>query len=179
MSFTTLSPAVPHIKDGKLRALAVTSRTRSQTVPDVPTMTEAGYPDIEGDTWVGVLAPAGTDPQIITLLNREIVKIMRTACHEGTLGAAWLRAGRHYARRICCPDQDRNREMGKGHSLSGHPDAVKPIVKVSLPQSMAAAGLRKATGHLKSIIISQLTCSARRRYNGRPSLGRALRPRAG
>ena len=79
MSFTTLSPAVPHIKDGMLRALAVTSRTRSQTVPDVPTMTEAGYPDIEGDTWVGVLVPIGTDPQIITLLNREIVKIVKLA----------------------------------------------------------------------------------------------------
>jgi len=79
MSFTTLSPAVPHIKDGTLRALAVTSRTRSQTVPDVPTMTEAGYPDIEGDTWVGVLVPIGTDPQIIALLNREIVKIVKLA----------------------------------------------------------------------------------------------------
>ncbi|SRR6266508_5975062 len=76
ISFSTLSPAVPHIKEGKLRALAVTSRTRSQTVPDVPTMTEAGYPDIEGDTWVGVLAPAGTDGHIVTLLNREIVKIL-------------------------------------------------------------------------------------------------------
>ena len=76
ISFSTLSPAVPHIKEGKLRALAVTGRTRSQSVPDVPTMTEAGYPDIEGDTWVGVLAPAGTDGHIVTLLNREIVKIL-------------------------------------------------------------------------------------------------------
>ena len=85
MSFTTLSPAVPHIKDGTLRALAVTSRTRSQTVPDVPTMTEAGYPDIEGDTWVGVLVPIGTDPQIITLLNREIVKIVKLAAMKERL----------------------------------------------------------------------------------------------
>jgi tripartite-type tricarboxylate transporter receptor subunit TctC len=76
ISFSTLSPAVPHIKEGTLRALAVTSKTRSQTVPDVPTMTEAGYPDVEGDTWVGVLVPAGTDGQIIALLNREIVRIL-------------------------------------------------------------------------------------------------------
>jgi tripartite-type tricarboxylate transporter receptor subunit TctC len=76
ISFSTLSPAVPQIKGGKLRALAVTSKTRSQTVPDVPTMAEAGYPDIEGDTWVGVLAPAGTENHIVTLLNREIVKIL-------------------------------------------------------------------------------------------------------
>ena len=85
MSFTTLSPAVPHIKDGTLRALAVTSRTRSQTVPDVPTMTEAGYPDVEGDTWVGVLVPIGTDPQIIALLNREIVKIVKLAAMKKRL----------------------------------------------------------------------------------------------
>ena len=77
ISFSTLSPAVPHIKEGTLRALAVTSRTRSQSVPDVPTMAEAGYPDIEGNTWVGVLVPAGTDGYIVTLLNREIVKILR------------------------------------------------------------------------------------------------------
>lgn len=76
ISFSTLSPAVPHIKEGKLRALAVTSRTRSPAVSDVPTMAEAGYPDIEGDTWVGVLAPAGTGGHIVTLLNREIVKIL-------------------------------------------------------------------------------------------------------
>jgi tripartite-type tricarboxylate transporter receptor subunit TctC len=75
--FSTLSPAVPFIKEGKLRALAVTGRARSQSTPDVPTMTEAGNPNIEGDTWVGVLAPARTDPQIIDLLHREIVGILK------------------------------------------------------------------------------------------------------
>lgn len=76
ISFSTLSPAVPFIKEGKLRALAVTGRTRSQSAPDVPTMAESGYPEIEGDTWVGVLAPAGTDVQIVKLLHREIVGII-------------------------------------------------------------------------------------------------------
>jgi tripartite-type tricarboxylate transporter receptor subunit TctC len=75
--FTTLTPAVPLLREGKLRGLAVTGRTRSPTVPDVPTLAEAGHPEIEGDTWVGVLAPAGTDGQIVTLLNREIVKILK------------------------------------------------------------------------------------------------------
>jgi len=75
--FSTLSPAVPFVKEGKLRALATTGRARSRTTPDVLTMTEAGYPGIEGDTWVGVLAPAGTHPEIITLLNREIVNILK------------------------------------------------------------------------------------------------------
>jgi tripartite-type tricarboxylate transporter receptor subunit TctC len=68
--------AGPQIKDGKLRALAVTSKTRAQMLPDVPTMAEAGYPDIEGDSWVGLLVPAGTPKEIITSLHRETVKII-------------------------------------------------------------------------------------------------------
>jgi len=76
ISFTTLTPAVPQIKEGNLRALAVIGKTRSQTVPDVPTMAEAGYPGIEGDTWVGVLAPAGTDSHIVALLHREIAAVL-------------------------------------------------------------------------------------------------------
>jgi tripartite-type tricarboxylate transporter receptor subunit TctC len=76
IGFNALTPAVPQIKEGKLRALAVTSKARSQSMPDVPTMTEAGYPDIQGDTWVGILVPAGTPKDIITLLHRETAKII-------------------------------------------------------------------------------------------------------
>jgi tripartite-type tricarboxylate transporter receptor subunit TctC len=76
IGFNALTPAVPQIKDGKLRALAVTSKLRSQILPDVPTMTEAGHPDIAGDSWIGVLVPAGTPKEIIALLHREIAKII-------------------------------------------------------------------------------------------------------
>jgi len=76
VGFTTLPPTVPHIKSGKLRALAIAGAKRSRSVPDVPTMAEAGYPDVDGDTWVGVFAPAGTDTQVVALLNREIVGIL-------------------------------------------------------------------------------------------------------
>ena len=76
IGFTSPTAAVPQIKDGKLRALAVTSKSRSQTLLDVETMAEAGYPDIEGDSWVGVLVPSGTPKDIIMLLNREIVTII-------------------------------------------------------------------------------------------------------
>ena len=76
VGFGSPTVAVPLIRDGRLRALAVTSKVRTQTLPDVPTMTEAGYPDIEGDTFVGFVVPARTPKEIIGVLNREIVKSM-------------------------------------------------------------------------------------------------------
>jgi tripartite-type tricarboxylate transporter receptor subunit TctC len=76
IGFSTLASAGPYIKAGTLRALAITSKRRSRIEPEIPTMTEAGYPDIEGDNWVGVLVPARTPKEIVTLLHREIVKIL-------------------------------------------------------------------------------------------------------
>jgi tripartite-type tricarboxylate transporter receptor subunit TctC len=73
IGFCQITPVVPQIKEGNLRALAVTSKTRSQAAPNVPTMKEAGFPNIEGDSWFGVLVPAGTPRDIIALLNREII----------------------------------------------------------------------------------------------------------
>jgi len=75
----TPTVAVPLVNDGKLSAIAVTSKTRTQTLPNVPTMAESGYRDIEGDSFVGFVVPAGTPKDIITLLNGEIVKSLATA----------------------------------------------------------------------------------------------------
>jgi tripartite-type tricarboxylate transporter receptor subunit TctC len=72
IGFTSPTAAAPQIKDGKLRALAVTSKTRSPTLPDVETMTEAGFPDIKGDSWVGLLFPAGTPRELVSLVHREV-----------------------------------------------------------------------------------------------------------
>jgi tripartite-type tricarboxylate transporter receptor subunit TctC len=77
--FASPSPAAQQVDDGKLRALAVTSKTRSQALPDVPTMAEAGYPDIAGDNWQAVVVPAGTPKGIIGYLHREIVAIIALA----------------------------------------------------------------------------------------------------
>jgi tripartite-type tricarboxylate transporter receptor subunit TctC len=66
--------AVALIRDGRLRALAVTGKTRTATLPEVPTMEEAGYPGIEGESFVGFVVPARTPPDVVALLNREIVK---------------------------------------------------------------------------------------------------------
>jgi tripartite-type tricarboxylate transporter receptor subunit TctC len=76
IGLTSLAAALPQIKDGKVRALAVTSKARSDALPDVPTMAEAGHPDVVGDSWVGVLVPTGTPKEIVALLNREIVQII-------------------------------------------------------------------------------------------------------
>jgi tripartite-type tricarboxylate transporter receptor subunit TctC len=68
--------ALPHIKSGKLRALAVTSLERSSVAPEVPTVAESGYPGFEALAWHGILAPARTPPAVIRKLNEEIVKAL-------------------------------------------------------------------------------------------------------
>ncbi len=76
--FDNLPPSLPQIRSGKLRALAVTSATRSAALPDVPTIAESGLPGFEASSWFGVLAPAGTPPAIIARLNADGVKWLAT-----------------------------------------------------------------------------------------------------
>jgi len=76
IGFSTLASAAAQIQAGQIRALAVTSKARSQWLSDVLTTAEAGYPDIEGDGWVGALVPAGTPKGIIAMLHDEIVRII-------------------------------------------------------------------------------------------------------
>jgi tripartite-type tricarboxylate transporter receptor subunit TctC len=76
ISFGALPPAVQHVKENKLRALAVTSTTNSQVLPGTPSIAEAGYPDIAADIWTAVLVPAGTPNEITSLLQREIAKLV-------------------------------------------------------------------------------------------------------
>jgi tripartite-type tricarboxylate transporter receptor subunit TctC len=73
ISFGALAPAVPLIKSGALRALAVTGKARSPTLPEIPTMAEAGFPEVEGSTWTAVVVPAGTPKDIVAELHRIIV----------------------------------------------------------------------------------------------------------
>jgi tripartite-type tricarboxylate transporter receptor subunit TctC len=74
ISFGAMAPAVPLIKSGDLRALAVTGKERSPALPDVPTMAESGFPEVEGATWTAVAVPAGTPKEIIAQLHDMIVK---------------------------------------------------------------------------------------------------------
>jgi tripartite-type tricarboxylate transporter receptor subunit TctC len=75
--FTTLAPAIPQIKAGNLRALAVMAKTRVPALPDVPTMEEAGFKDQEADTFFAMLVPAGTPKPIVELLYRETINILK------------------------------------------------------------------------------------------------------
>jgi tripartite-type tricarboxylate transporter receptor subunit TctC len=76
IAFTALPPSLSNIKDGKLRALAVLSPVRHPALPDVPSAVEAGVPDLESDTLTGLLAPAGTPPEIVAILQREAAKMV-------------------------------------------------------------------------------------------------------
>ena len=78
MLFNTVGSVQPSVKSGRLRALAVTTTSRSGALPDVPTMAEAGLPGFEMQSWFGLLAPAGTPRPIISRLNAETIKALNT-----------------------------------------------------------------------------------------------------
>ena len=74
---STMPPALPHIKTGKVRVIAVTSAKRSAVLPDVPTVAESGVPGYEAIAWQGLVAPAGTPKAVIVRLNAEFVKALK------------------------------------------------------------------------------------------------------
>jgi tripartite-type tricarboxylate transporter receptor subunit TctC len=76
ISFGAMPPAVQHVKEGKLRALAITSTARADALADVPTIVEAGYPDFAADIWTAVLVPAGTPRPIVDTLQHEIARLV-------------------------------------------------------------------------------------------------------
>ena len=87
IAFLGLPPAAPHIKEGTLRALAVTSPRRSPVFPDVPTMDESGVPDQQSELIIGVLVPAATPKPIVDLLQRQIARIVALPDVKGRLDA--------------------------------------------------------------------------------------------
>jgi tripartite-type tricarboxylate transporter receptor subunit TctC len=81
LMFDNLPSAMPHIRSGKLKALAVTSAGRSGAIPELPTVEEAGGPALKGyeaSSWFGLLAPAGTPPDIVGRLQAETAKALAT-----------------------------------------------------------------------------------------------------
>jgi len=76
LMFSPIQSVLPLLRDGRLRAMAVTSKARSPVLPDVPTVAESGYPGFEATLWNALFAPAGTPPQVLEMLHREAVKAL-------------------------------------------------------------------------------------------------------
>jgi len=104
--FAIVPAVLPHVRAGKMKALAVTGLKRSALAPDVPSVAELGYPQLESLAWIGLLAPAGTPAEVVNRLNAEAVKAMRASQTRELLGrqgfdvvagspaefSAWIRA---------------------------------------------------------------------------------------
>ena len=87
LAMSAFPPAMPHMKSGKLRVLAVTSAARSGLLPDVPTISESGLPGYEAAGWFGVLVPAGTPKPVVAKLNAGINRVLETAEVKASLAA--------------------------------------------------------------------------------------------
>jgi tripartite-type tricarboxylate transporter receptor subunit TctC len=85
MAFETVPLLLGHIQAGKLRAIAVADAIRSHQLPDVPTTVESGFPEMQATFWLGVMAPAGTAPAIVSKLNATINGIMQSRDLEASL----------------------------------------------------------------------------------------------
>ena len=114
MFIGAINSLLPLIKEGKLRALAMAGGRRVASLPDVPTMSEAGLSGFEVGSGVGLVAPAGTPPDIVDTLNREIGKIIATPGYQGAHGRDRSRRGRHDARGLRGDDRGRLCEVGQG-----------------------------------------------------------------
>jgi tripartite-type tricarboxylate transporter receptor subunit TctC len=92
--FDNLPSALPQIKGGRLRAIAVTSLKRAPVLPDIPTINESGLPGFEASSWFGVLAPAGTPAAVVARINTEVNKWLQSAdAREKLLGQGAEAAG--------------------------------------------------------------------------------------
>jgi tripartite-type tricarboxylate transporter receptor subunit TctC len=117
-----MAPTLPHIKSGKLLALAVTGGKRSPLLPDVPTVAEAAVPGFETVQWQGIAAPAGTPPQVIGRIHDELVRIMATPAVV-----------------------ERLKSIGMDNSTSPTPDDFRQLIESDLkrwPAIVQAAGIQ-------------------------------------
>jgi tripartite-type tricarboxylate transporter receptor subunit TctC len=89
MGFSSITAALPFMRDGKLRGLATTGAKRSGALPELPTVIEAGYPGFEVDLWLGVFAPANLPAPVLARLNSEV----RSALQDPAVRAAFAKVG--------------------------------------------------------------------------------------
>nr|WP_257022638.1 tripartite tricarboxylate transporter substrate binding protein [Pigmentiphaga litoralis] len=92
--FDNMPSSWPQVQAGKLRALAVTTKERSATAPELPTMAESGFPNFDVSSWFGLIAPAGTPADVVTKVNTAVVKAMDDPSVQKSfkdLGAVWVK----------------------------------------------------------------------------------------
>ena len=77
LTFATLPTAIPHVRAGKLKGIAVIGNARSAAAPQLPTIAESGVPGFAVNNWIGLFAPAGTPPEIVRRFNTEVMRIMQ------------------------------------------------------------------------------------------------------
>ena len=128
-----MPPAVPHVKAGRVRAIAVTSAARSPALPDVPTVNEQGYAGFDDLTWFGFFAPAGTPPEIVNRLNEEINRILESADIREKFAQQALDSSRNTPGGIRYVPQVGDSEVGAGDQGIGREGGVAEFVRGSCP----------------------------------------------
>ncbi|TMJ65613.1 MAG: hypothetical protein E6G80_19680 [Alphaproteobacteria bacterium] len=167
IALATVASAAQALEAKQLRALAVASKKRSQLLFDVPTTAEAGYPQIEGDSWVGLLAPAGTPREIIGAVRDEIASILESPdVKERLPSLGRFRGRRQHARGLRPPHQGRDRDLGQGRPRSKYQGGV----------SRARACDRAVVAtHLALLIPATRPCAMRRHSLHSPAAGQKCR----
>ena len=122
LSFPILSAALPHIKAGNLRALAVTGAARTALVPTVPTLAEAGVKDFQFSQWLALLAPAGTPPELVARLNGALNEALRSTAVKEKFDAgsidAWPTSPEE-ARKFLAAEANRFAALIKSRGITG------------------------------------------------------------
>ena len=124
-----LPPVAPYLSAEKLRALAVTSATRSQAYPQIPTLAEAGVPNQSSELIIGMVAPAATPPQIVALLQKQIAEIVQLPDFKATLDKLSFQPVGSTSAAIRRPDQERHRGLEQSDEGRQHPGQLSGVSK--------------------------------------------------
>ena len=119
LTFVGAPAAMPHIRSGRLRVLAVTSAKRSAALPDVPTVAELGYPGYEVAAWYALLAPARTPAAIVNQLSAEVAKVVSVPDTRERLLLAGHRVGGQHAGRAHRTPESGDRALDAGDTRRG------------------------------------------------------------
>ena len=172
VAFIAQPPTTPLIKEGKLRALAVTGKTRSPDLPDVPTTAEAGVPGQESDLLLGLVAPAGTPKPIVDLLQKEVVRLVALPDVAEKLEDSRLHAGCQHVRGLCGADQVRPRGLEQGREGARHHGAVRQRDQALPRQRLRADRVERSPG------VEALVSTLRWISAGLPDFSQALKAAA-